>query len=96
MTKDRPYHVEVGGSARRDVRRLPVKVAAAIIEFISGPLACPLADNPQRLSKHLRGELAVYRSARRGDYRVLFRIDDDKHTIVVVAINHRAHIYRPR
>lgn len=92
MTKDRPYHVEVGGSARRDVRRLPVKVAAAIIEFISGPLA----DDPQRLSKHLRGELAVYRSARRGDYRVLFRIDDDKHTIVVVAISHRAHIYRPR
>jgi mRNA interferase RelE/StbE len=92
VTKDRPYHVEVGGSARRDLRRLPVKVAAAIVEVITGPLA----ENPQRLSKHLRGDLAAYRSARRGDYRVLFRIDDDKRTIVVVAINHRAHIYRPR
>jgi mRNA interferase RelE/StbE len=92
VIKDRPYHVEVGGSARRDLRRLPVKIAGAIIEFISGPLA----DNPWRLSKHLRSELAAYRSARRGDYRVLFRIDDDKHTIVVVAINHRAHTYRPR
>ena len=92
MTKDGPYHVEVGGSARRDLRRLPIKVAAAIIEFISGPLA----ENPERFGKHLRGELAAYRSARRGDYRVLFRVDDDKHAIVVFAINHRAHIYRPR
>ena len=92
MTEGWPYHVEVGGSARRDLRRLPIKIAAAIIEFISGPLA----DNPQRLSKHLRGQLAAYRSARRGDYRVLFRIDDDKRAIVVVAINHRAHSYRPR
>lgn len=89
---DRPYHVEVAGSARRDLRRLSSKIAAAIIEFITGPLA----ENPRRLSKVLRGELAAYRSARRGDYRVLFRIDDEKQTIVIVAVNHRAHIYRPR
>ena len=92
MTGARPYHVEVGGAARRDLRRLPVKVGAAIVEFISGPLA----ENPRRLSKELRGELAAYRSARRGDYRVLFRVDDDQHAIVIVAVNHRAHIYRPR
>lgn len=91
-TRDRPYHVQIAGSARRDLRRLSGKIAAAIIEFITGPLA----ENPQRLCKALRGELAAYRSARRGDYRVLFRIDDDKHAIVIVAINHRAHIYRPR
>ncbi|BBY42359.1 addiction module toxin RelE [Mycolicibacterium celeriflavum] len=91
-TKDRPYHVDVAGSARRDLRRPSGKIAMAIIEFITGPLA----ENPQRLSKVLRGELAAYRSARRGDYRVLFRIDDDKHAIVIVAIDHRAQIYRPR
>jgi len=92
VTTDRPYHVEVGGAARRDLRRLPIKIAAAIVEFVSGPLT----ENPQRLSEQLRGDLAAYRSARRGDYRVLFRIDDDEHAIVVVAINHRAHIYRSR
>jgi mRNA-degrading endonuclease RelE of RelBE toxin-antitoxin system len=74
------------------LRRLSGKITAAIVEFITGPLA----DNPQRLSKPLRGELAAYRSAHRGDYRVLLRIDDDKHTIVIIAISHRAHIYRPR
>jgi mRNA interferase RelE/StbE len=86
------YRVEVAGSARRDLRRLPGKIAAAIIEFITGPLA----ENPQRLSKPLRSELADYRSARRGDYRVLFRIDDEKHTILIARVNHRGHIYRPR
>lgn len=84
--------MEVAGSARRGLGRLPGKIAAAIIEFITGPLA----ENPHRLSKALRGEFAAYRSARRGDYRVLFGSDDDKHTVVIVAVIHRAHIYRPR
>ncbi len=74
------------------MQRLPGKVATAIVEFITGPLA----GNPQRLSKPLRGDLDGYRSARRGDYRVVFRIDEDKHTVVIVGVKHRAHIYRPR
>jgi mRNA interferase RelE/StbE len=91
-TPNRPYHLEAAGSARRDLRRLSGKVAAAIVEFITGPLA----DDPQRLSKPLRGELDGYHSARRGDYRVVFRIDEDEHTVVITGIRHRAHIYRPR
>lgn len=87
-----PYRVEVDGPARRDLERLPHKIAAAIVEFITGALA----DNPLRLSKPLRAELASYRSARRGDYRVLFRIDEDKRALLVVAVKHRAHIYRPQ
>jgi mRNA interferase RelE/StbE len=74
---------QVGGSGRRDLGRLSVKVAPAMVEFISDPGA----EDPQRLSKHLRGELAAYGSARRGDYRALFRIDDDRRALVVVAIN---------
>lgn len=92
MTQGDPYRVEVSGPARRDLRRLPAKIARAIVEFLTGPLA----ENPQRLSKPLRGELSAYRSARRGDYRVMFRIDDNEHTVVVVTVSHRAHIYRPR
>ncbi|WP_231976693.1 type II toxin-antitoxin system RelE/ParE family toxin [Mycobacterium sp. E740] len=86
------YKLEVASPARRDLRRLPGKIASAIIEFITGPLPA----NPQRLSRPLRHALQGYRSARRGEYRVLFRIDDATHTVVVVAINHRAHAYRPR
>ncbi|MGP3705586.1 type II toxin-antitoxin system RelE family toxin, partial [Gordonia paraffinivorans] len=45
-------------------------------------------------SKPLRDDLADLHSARRGDYRILLRIDDPDHTIVIVRINHRAHAYR--
>jgi mRNA-degrading endonuclease RelE of RelBE toxin-antitoxin system len=86
------YRVEVSSAAQRGLRTLPAKVAAAIVEFITGPLA----DNPQRLSKPLRNELESFRSARRGDYRAVFRIDEARHTVVIAAINHRAHIYRRR
>jgi mRNA interferase RelE/StbE len=89
---DAPYLVEAAGSARRDLRRLPGKIATPIVEFITGPLAA----NPQRPSKPLRGEPDGYRTTRRGDYRVVFRIDEDDHTVVIVGIRHRAHIYRPR
>jgi mRNA interferase RelE/StbE len=92
VTEPGPYRVELAGEARRGLHRLPAKVASAIIEFITGPLA----DNPARLSKPLTNELAAYRTARRGDYRVLIRIDEDAHAILVVHIDHRADVYRPR
>lgn len=86
------YRIEVGGPARRDLQRLPDKVAAAIVEFITGVLA----DKPRLLSKPLCDPLAQYRSARRGDYRVLVSIDQEGHAVVVVGIKHRAHAYRRR
>ncbi|MCZ0911704.1 type II toxin-antitoxin system RelE/ParE family toxin [Gordonia amicalis] len=85
-----PYQVEVASPARRDLGRLPSRVVHAVTEFISGPLA----DNPHRLSKPLPDDLAGLCSARRGDYRILLRIDDLNHTIVIVRIDHRAHAYR--
>lgn len=67
--------------------RLPEKVAAAVIEFVYGTLA----QNPQRVGKPLRFELEGLHSARRGDYRILYRIDD---VVTVVAVEHRADAYR--
>lgn len=49
-----------------------------------------------RLSKAMHHELAHVRSARNGDYRVLFRLDDPANTVWVLHIDHRAHIYRRR
>lgn len=92
MTDPRPYRIDVAAGARRGLHRLPTKVASAIVEFITGPLAA----NPARLSKPLTNDLVGYRSARRGDYRVLIRIDDDAHAVLVVRIDHRADAYRPR
>lgn len=86
-----PYDVEVSSAAIRGLERLPPKVAAAVVEFIT----VTLAENPQRLSKPLRGQFEGYRTARRGDYRVLLRIDEPGHFVLVARIDHRAHAYRP-
>jgi mRNA interferase RelE/StbE len=92
VTGPGPYRLVLASEARRGLHRLPSKVATAVIEFITGPLAA----NPARLSKPLTNELADYRSARRGDYRVLIRVEEANRLIVVVRIEHRAQVYRPR
>lgn len=54
-----------------------------------------MAENRHRLSTPLRNGLAGLRSARRGNYRILLRVDDDHRTILIVGVDHRAYIYRP-
>jgi mRNA interferase RelE/StbE len=85
------WHVLVMGPARRQIDRLPISVAAAVIETLDA-----IASNPHRLGKPLRFELEGCWSARRGPYRIVYRIDDASYTISVLAIGHRADIYRPR
>ena len=68
---------------------LPEAVAAAVIEFMTGPLV----DNPRRVGKMLRRELQGIWSARRGTYRVLYRINDHTNEVIVLRIDHRRDIY---
>ncbi|MHB1089143.1 MAG: type II toxin-antitoxin system RelE family toxin [Acidimicrobiales bacterium] len=85
------YNLQVArsaASALTDV--LPEKIAHAVYEFITGPLL----ENPHRVGKPLAPPLAPAYSARRGDYRVLYFIDDAMHTVKVTAIRHRADAYR--
>jgi mRNA interferase RelE/StbE len=86
-----PSDVLVAPPARRQIDRLPISVAAAVMETLA-----TIATNPQRLGKPLRFELEGYLSARRGPYRVIYRIDDPTRLITVVAVAHRADAYRPR
>ncbi len=81
------YEVAWTPTARRALQRLPEKVATAAIEFIYGPLA----RNPQRVGKALRFDLDGLHSARRGDYRIIYRIDQ---RVTIIAIEHRADVYR--
>jgi mRNA interferase RelE/StbE len=55
-----------------------------------------VAANPRRVGKPLRLGLSGLHSARRGDYRVFYRIDDDIRQVTVLAIERRSDIYRPR
>jgi mRNA interferase RelE/StbE len=55
-----------------------------------------IASNPRRLGKPMRFELDGCWSARRGPYRVIYRIDDGARTVSILAVGHRADIYRSR
>ncbi len=84
------WGVEIAPAAERVLLRLPHKIAAAIVEFIT----TTLPTNPERMSKPLRFDLEGLRSARRGDYRVLIELDYDSEVLLVVRIDHRATVYR--
>ena len=86
-----PYAIAWAPSAQRDVTRLPEKVATAVVEFCYGSLA----DNPQRVGHELHLDLAGQYAARRGDYRLIYRIEHQSRRVTILAVAHRADVYRP-
>jgi len=89
-----PYELGMTRPARRAISELlPEDVAAAAVEFITGPL---LAE-PHRVGKALRETLTGFHSARLGtQWRVLYRIDESKHAVIVQDIQRRSDAYRRR
>ena len=84
------YALRLSRSARRSLEsELPEAVAAAVWEFLNGDLL----QNPQRVGKPLRYELTGYRSARRGMYRVLYRILEQEVVVEVINFSHRGDAY---
>jgi mRNA interferase RelE/StbE len=88
---DRPWRVVVMAPARREFDRLPIGVAAAILETLDA-----IAENPRRLGKPLILEHEGRYSARRGPYRIIYELDDHERLVWVVAIGHRRDVYRRR
>lgn len=88
---DEPWAIVVTGSAKRQLtERLPEPVAAACVEFLKGPLT----SNPRRVGAPLRAPFDGHWRARRGTYRIRFRIDEEKHIVYVLDIEHRRDAYR--
>jgi mRNA interferase RelE/StbE len=85
------YEVEITPEGLRHLRKLPEKVKVAVLETIFGSIA----ENPQRVGKPLRGELEGLLSARRGDFRVIYEIDQETRTVIIHRAAHRAAVYRP-
>ena len=87
-----PFELVLTPPAVRALRTaLPEAVATAVIEFLTGALVA----NPHRVGKPLRGDLAGIYSARRGTYRVLYRINEVDREVVVLRVAHRRDVYRP-
>jgi mRNA interferase RelE/StbE len=90
VTAPTAYTVRFTASARRDLERLSPRILSAVVEFAFGDLA----REPHRVGKPLGRELAGQFSARRGPYRLLYRIDDTPLIVWVLRVDHRADVYR--
>ncbi len=88
---DEEYELVLGAAARRAITtRSPEAVATAVVNFLTSALV----QEPRRVGKPLRGELAGLWSARRGTYRVLYRIDEDRREVIVLRVEHRRDVHR--
>ena len=84
------YEVIFAPTARREMSSVPARVIPATIEFAYGDLSA----FPRRGGKPLERELAGSFSARRGSYRILYDIDEEKKQVLVLRVAHRADVYR--
>jgi mRNA interferase RelE/StbE len=86
-----PYKLRTTPTVRRALGEIPPEaVAAAAYEFITGPLV----EQPYRVGRRLLAPLDDRFSARRGTYRIIYRIDNRARTVTVVDIDHRRDVYR--
>ena len=92
MSEDEPYDLVLTAPTQRALTaKLPDAVATAVIVF----LTTALISQPARVGKPLRDDLAGVWSARRGTYRVLYRIREDVREVIVLRVEHRRDAYRP-
>jgi mRNA interferase RelE/StbE len=84
------YHVIIAPGAKRALcEDLPAPAAFAAWEFISGPLT----ERPYQVGAPLRAPFTGIRRARRGEYRVRYRVDEDQLLVTVLDIDHRRDAY---
>lgn len=84
------YEVRLSAAARRAlIDEMPESLAAAVWEFLIGALA----ENPHRVGRPLRDKYAELHSARRGSYRIIYRIQEQKLMVEVIMISHRRYAY---
>lgn len=84
------YRIEYLASVvEEDIPRLPKSVRNLIKRAIEERLAI----DPVGLGKPLRYSLKGHRRLRVGDYRIVYRIDQDEQLVTIVAIKHRKDVY---
>ena len=86
------FAVEITPEGLRHLNRLPDKIRSAVLATIFDSIA----ENPQRVGKPLRGELEGLYCARRGEFRVIYEIDEDARVVLIHRAQHGRSVYRRR
>lgn len=83
-----PYQVKFSNAALKDLRKLQPSLQKRIIAE-----ADRLAENPRHSGIKKLVNSPYYR-ARVGDYRILYDIQDNVLTVMILKIEHRSSVYR--
>jgi mRNA-degrading endonuclease RelE of RelBE toxin-antitoxin system len=89
---DQSHAVLLTGEALRSLAKLPARIAEPLVVFAFSGLAAA----PRRRGKPLAAEFSGFWSARRGDFRVIYSIDDARREVTVHRIAGRSDAYRSR
>jgi mRNA interferase RelE/StbE len=81
------YKVEVKRSAVKEIEALPGRDIRDILDRISS-----LSDNPRPYDCRKLSGRTQYR-IRRGNYRILYYIDDTMQVVCIVKVGHRKNVY---
>lgn len=77
------------GSKKKDYEKIP----PTIREIIRKAIEKKLTVDPINFGKPLRYSLKGHRRLKVGEYRVIYKIDEDKVIVIIVDIDHRKDIY---
>lgn len=83
------HRAEWEDSALDDLERLPKKDADAIFQKVERYLV----QNPRQLGEALTGNLSGLHRYRIREYRVIYRITEERLIITVIRIGHRKEVY---
>lgn len=91
MSSRKPFTITYSARAVKALSEtLPRKIAEAAFAFIEGPLA----ENPYRVGKQLNEPFFPAYSARRGEYRIIYQIDEDQVLIEIINVNRRSDVFK--
>jgi len=85
------WGVEFDDRARRELRKLDIRMQQEILRYLRERIACP--EDPRRFGKPLKRNLAGLWRYRVKDYRLICRIEEDRVIVLVLRIGHRKEIY---
>ena len=83
-----PYRIVVKKSVSKDLRKIPKKDITQILSAIQMLADDPCPPQAKKLSGQERYRL------RKGNYRILYSIEDDKLIVCVVRVGNRRDVYR--
>lgn len=90
MSGNKPWQIDYLDSViKEDISVLPRNIKNSIRRAIEERLTI----DPVGFGKPLRYSLQGHRRLRVSDYRVVYRIEVDSHTVLIVAIKHRKDVY---